>query len=171
MITIRRCGICGDAYDLPSPRPHELGGTYGQGIIVANYTSNQIINISIEITAYHQGYWYLNLCPDPKNESKQACFNRYPIPLKNGGLYYFPHQNGNYTVQYRLPRISCKHCILQWRYVAGNNWGHCSDGSEGMGCGMQETFGSCSDISITGKDQASKKILLKFPRSFRYSHS
>ncbi|XP_045488901.1 uncharacterized protein LOC110993889 [Pieris rapae] len=152
-----RCGICGDAYDLPSPRPHELGGKYGQGTIVANFTSKQIINVSIEMTAFHQGYWYLNLCPDAES---QECFDKYPLELKNGGFYFFPHRDGNYTVQYRLPKISCEHCVLQWRYVAGNNWGHCSDGTEGMGCGTQETFGSCSDIRI----MADQQKRFKFPR-------
>ena len=37
-----RCGLCGDDYGLPIPRPHELGGDFGQGIISRNYTENQV---------------------------------------------------------------------------------------------------------------------------------
>ena len=37
-----RCGVCGDDYGLPIPRPHELGGDFGQGIISRNYTENQV---------------------------------------------------------------------------------------------------------------------------------
>lgn len=50
---------------------------------------------------------------------------------------------------YRLPKdLVCDHCVLQWRYVAGNNWGPCENGTSAIGCGNQETFGACSDIKI-----------------------
>merc|ERR1712098_674476 len=35
------------------------------------------------------------------------------------------------------------------RYVAANNWGVCEDGTGKVGCGPQEEFRACSDISIT----------------------
>lgn len=61
--------------------------------------------------------------------------------------------------------------MLQWRYIAGNNWGMCEDGMEeltftylaqsllskcvcsitgtgAVGCGPQEEFRACSDVSI-----------------------
>ncbi|CAK1555527.1 unnamed protein product [Leptosia nina] len=143
------CGICGDAYDMSIPRPHELGGTYGKGIIVGKYESGQILEAIVDITAFHKGYWYFKLCPDPKNEPEQACFDKYPLELEDGGLFYYPPKGGTFTARYRLPDgLSCDHCILQWRYVAGNNWGVCSNGTQAIGCGNQETFGSCSDISI-----------------------
>lgn len=37
-----RCGICGDAYHLSSPRPHEAGGAYAKGTIVRHYTVGQV---------------------------------------------------------------------------------------------------------------------------------
>lgn len=50
---------------------------------------------------------------------------------------------------YKLPSgLVCDHCVLQWRYTAGNNWGTCKNGTQGLGCGNQEQFGACSDISI-----------------------
>lgn len=42
----------------------------------------------------------------------------------------------------------CNAC--QWTYTAGNNWGLCEDGTNGQGCGPQETFRACADISVTG---------------------
>lgn len=42
----------------------------------------------------------------------------------------------------------CEHCVIQWRYIAGNNWGTCSNGTTGMGCGHQEEFRACADIAI-----------------------
>lgn len=132
------------------PRTHELGGIYGQGTIVAKYISGQILEATVEITAFHKGYWYFKICPDPKIEARQRCFDKYPLHLEDGGVLYYPPKGGTYTTRYRLPDgLSCEHCILQWRYIAGNNWGRCSNGTEGIGCGNQETFGACSDIQIT----------------------
>lgn len=37
-----RCGICGDAYHLEHPRPHEAGGEYAKGIISRYYTAGQV---------------------------------------------------------------------------------------------------------------------------------
>lgn len=36
------CGVCGDAYHLQSPRPHEAGGEYAKGIISKFYTAGQV---------------------------------------------------------------------------------------------------------------------------------
>lgn len=48
--------------------------------------------------------------------------------------------------------MTCKQCVLRWRYVAGNNWGHCENGTGMVGCGPQEEFRSCADITITEED-------------------
>lgn len=37
-----KCGICGDPYNLESPRPHEAGGEYGRGIISRHYFAGQV---------------------------------------------------------------------------------------------------------------------------------
>ena len=79
---------------------------------------------------------------------------------------------GNHDVTFRLPAgVTCKHCVLQWTYVAGkdcstgtklnlsfilanyfrfsaNIWGTCPDGTTALGCGPQENYRSCSDITI-----------------------
>lgn len=39
------CGICGDAYNFRSPRPHEAGGAYAKGIITRFYSAGQVILI------------------------------------------------------------------------------------------------------------------------------
>lgn len=36
-------------------------------------------------------------------------------------------------------------------FYLGNNWGTCSDGTEAVGCGAQETFVNCADIAIFPK--------------------
>lgn len=50
-----KCGECGDAWDLPKPRPNEFGGKYGTGVIVRKYKPEQIIELKVELTANHNG--------------------------------------------------------------------------------------------------------------------
>lgn len=51
-----KCGECGDAWDLPVPRPHEYGGAWGKGVIVKRYLQGLQIPIRVELTASHMGY-------------------------------------------------------------------------------------------------------------------
>ena len=39
-----QCGVCGDAYSIKDPRPHEAGGQYAKGIIGRHYTVGQVGN-------------------------------------------------------------------------------------------------------------------------------
>lgn len=56
-----KCGECGDAWDMPEPRPHENGGQWGQGVIVRRYSPGADITIRVELTASHMGYVHINL--------------------------------------------------------------------------------------------------------------
>jgi hypothetical protein len=40
------------------------------------------------------------------------------------------------------------HYNILYVMVSGNNWGFCEDGTGTLGCGPQETFRTCSDISL-----------------------
>lgn len=68
---------------------------------------------------------------------------------------YYPKDGSKvYEMKYKLPpSFSCPHCVLQWRYISGNNWGTCPDGTGAVGCGPQEEFRACADVSI-GKDRS-----------------
>lgn len=37
-----KCGVCGDAYHVQTPRPHEAGGDYAKGIISQYYSAGQV---------------------------------------------------------------------------------------------------------------------------------
>lgn len=50
-----KCGECGDAWDMPEPRPHENGGQWGQGVIVRSYLPGTDLTIRVELTASHMG--------------------------------------------------------------------------------------------------------------------
>uniref|UniRef100_A0A336M0I6 CSON009299 protein n=1 Tax=Culicoides sonorensis TaxID=179676 RepID=A0A336M0I6_CULSO len=153
-----KCGECGDAYNLQKPRPHEYGGKYGQGVIVRSYNPGSEMTIRVELTASHMGYFEFRLCDNIKAD--QSCLDKHLLKLM-GGTPSIPHpndletrfypRNGSriYEIKAQLPKkMECSSCVLQWRYVAGNNWGICEDGNGAVGCGPQEEFRACSDIQI-----------------------
>ncbi|KAJ8715291.1 hypothetical protein PYW08_005272 [Mythimna loreyi] len=147
-----KCGICGDPYDSSTPRAHELGGKYGLGYIVATYAPGDLITFNVYISAYHKGFWEFRICTNPYDNT-QECFDRILLESEDGETKYYPKRgSGTYEVKYRIPsNVVCDHCVLQWKYTAGNNWGTCKNGTQGLGCGNQENFFSCSDITIAGE--------------------
>lgn len=108
------------------PRAHEFGGTYGQGVIVRKYNVGSIMNIRVELTANHNGYFTFALCSNYKNTT-QDCLDKNILKLmkpqdtsRYSDVRYYPKEgNKVYEMKYRLPKISCPHCVLQWRYIAG----------------------------------------------------
>lgn len=148
------CGICGDAWDQKTPRPHEFGGRFGQGVTVRKYLLNSVITIRVELTANHNGYFEFRLCPHMENTTQecldQNLLEQYAPESKEVVTKFYP-KDGNkiYEMQYKLPKdLICEHCVIQWRYIAGNNWGMCSDGNGAVGCGHQEEFRACADVAI-----------------------
>ncbi|KRT86798.1 hypothetical protein AMK59_1451, partial [Oryctes borbonicus] len=130
-----KCGVCGDPWDSKVPRAHEYGGTYGQGVIVRNYSVGSVITIRVELTASHMGYFEFGVCPNYKNTT-QDCLDRNILKVlkpqenvdKAATRYYPKDENKVYEMRYRLPKMVCPHCVLQWRYRSGNNWGDCKNG-------------------------------------------
>ncbi|KAI5695606.1 hypothetical protein M8J75_000734 [Diaphorina citri] len=157
-----KCGICGDPWEA-QPRPHEAGGKYANGIIVRKYRAGSAFTIRVELTANHRGYFEFRLCPHnrPKVAATQECLDKYV--LKRGKMStrepddvyhetrFFPGtENKVYELRYMLPPdLTCTQCVLQWKYIAGNNWGNCPNGTGAVGCGPQEEFRACADIQIT----------------------
>ena len=76
-----RCGICGDAYDDPSPQTHETGGEFGNRIISKTYVMGSVIGLEIDITANHKGFFQLKLCPlgGRVAEASQQCLDAHPL--------------------------------------------------------------------------------------------
>lgn len=54
-----KCGECGDAWDVPLPRPNEYGGRWGQGVVVRKYNPSSDITLRVELTASHMGWVHL----------------------------------------------------------------------------------------------------------------
>ncbi|XP_014238731.1 uncharacterized protein LOC106660313 [Trichogramma pretiosum] len=139
------CGVCGDDYSLPRPRPNELGGYYGKGFIVKTYRQGDIIKAVVQITASHLGHFEFHICPlDYFDEESEACFR--PLRLANGKRKFMGpiEQKGDYELELELPwYLTCKHCVLRWTYVAGNNWE----------THVQETYRGCADVAILRDDE------------------
>lgn len=154
-----KCGVCGDAWDSPAPRAHEMGGRFGKGVIVRRYAPHDPISIKVELTANHNGYFEFRICDDPK-DTTQECLDKNVLQLdgRDGTKFYPRDGNKVYEMKYRLPEdFECAHCMLQWRYVAGNNWGTCENGTGMVGCGPQEEFRACADVAIGDKFVTSTK--------------
>ncbi|XP_032667719.1 uncharacterized protein LOC116842508 [Odontomachus brunneus] len=151
-----KCGLCGDAYHLTHPRPHEAGGEFANGIIVRHYTVGQDIDVEIELTANHYGRFEMYLCPnnDPSREVTQECLNSYPLYVSGTEDVRFEiprHTAKKGILRYSVtlpPYVTCSHCVLQWQYHTGNMWGTCENGTEAVGCGQAEQFRNCADVRI-----------------------
>ncbi|OQR98859.1 hypothetical protein ACHHYP_07761 [Achlya hypogyna] len=141
-------GVCGDPYSQATPREHETGGvygtfpTYGARAITGCYAPGSTVDIQIQITANHLGYFTFGLCKlsAPKDAETESCFQ--PLFQTNGTeRWTVPPANGFYDMQYKLPSdVTCDgdaHCVLRWVYTGGNNWGADSG---------QEQFWNCADI-------------------------
>jgi len=146
-----KCGVCGDAWDHPHPRPHEAGGRWGTGKITKTYKAGQTITVTAMVTTNHKGWMEWSICPtnDPKKRATPDCFR--PLQLAAGGgtkLKVTTWRKGEWTTKVKLPAgLKCSHCVMQWKYNAGNSWG-CGGGRCCTGCGPQEQFYGCADVKI-----------------------
>jgi len=169
-----RCGICGDPWDA-NPREHEApNGKYANGIITRNYQPGSEINVTVRIKTNHKGYFMFRLCKNDnvKKDPDQSCFDNPDslLRISSSGSDRFnlttPMGEGkNFSMTLRLPNIQCDQCIIQWTYTTGHNSGICGDGSDKLGCGPQETFRACSDISIDGKPVKKPSTQPKLPEN------
>ncbi|KAL3885462.1 hypothetical protein ACJMK2_025518 [Sinanodonta woodiana] len=149
-----RCGICGDP--LQGPHENERGGKYDRGIISRSYPEGTTsIDVKVEITAHHRGYFEFRLCPNDEAEITQTCLDRYPLTIEEGiqqgdpmKFYPLDEEVIHLLKVYLPPDMRCERCVLQWTYKTGNRWGTDPDGKSCLGCGMQETFINCADISL-----------------------
>ncbi|XP_013418916.1 uncharacterized protein LOC106179736 [Lingula anatina] len=146
-----KCGICGDPYD--GKRDHEAGGRYATGTIVRSYQTGQVIDIEVYLTAAHKGWFEFRLCPhnNPSIPATQACLDRYLLQRADGSGARTQVDKGptTYRMKYKLPAgLTCSQCVMQWKYRTGNSWGTDANGRGCLGCGPQEEFYNCADVSI-----------------------
>ncbi|XP_060063172.1 uncharacterized protein LOC132543673 [Ylistrum balloti] len=154
-----KCGLCGDPYDQSPPRENEAGGKYAKGIISRRYRKGSQMDITIQITANHLGYFEFRLC-DNNDVTKPITNECLKHLLVNSETKETKHPigtvKGNITITVDLPQnLTCSQCVIQWRYHTGNSWGNDETG-QGVGYGPQEEFYACADIAIFNEDVVNK---------------
>ena len=120
-----KCGVCGDPWQ--GPYENEAGGKFAQGIITRHYRTGQVVDVTVQVTAHHKGWFEFRLCKnnDVHRAITHRCLNRHMLRLADGSRstrYSLPQDScaGSYVVKVHLPRgLSCAQCVLQWKYHAG----------------------------------------------------
>lgn len=144
-----RWGVCGDPWNVK--RIHEQGPYK----IAGTYKSGGTLDAKVTLTANHEGRWSLRLCTDPKGLT-QACFDKILLRRADGKGPFtpVPGQSYDFRVAYRLPKVRCARCVLQWTYETGNSCNppgiaapkpglpSCAASTDG------EQFWNCADIAI-----------------------
>ncbi|GFO31860.1 cell wall integrity and stress response component 4-like [Plakobranchus ocellatus] len=156
-----KCGVCGDAYH--AKREHEVGGKYANGIVTRDYIQGDVIDTTIHITANHRGYFEFRLCPvsDPDLEVTQRCLDTNVLKRADdeGTKYFLPEGKSNQFFNISLilpPDVTCERCVIQWKYRTGNTWDKNELGEFCVGCGPQEEFYNCADVSIHPRSLGTK---------------
>ncbi|KAJ7379975.1 hypothetical protein OS493_012737 [Desmophyllum pertusum] len=146
-----KCGVCGDAYHHKNPKYVYPGKYAKDGFITKTYKEGQQIEVTIDITSNHQGFFRFSVGKLVNRPITQEQLKH--VLLQPDGSSTWPlHSSGNgvFRIKLVLPKgLTCDHCVMQWWWTVGNNWG-CNDNGEcGVGKGKkQETFVNCADIKI-----------------------
>lgn len=148
---------------------HETGGSMALNTTTRNFFPGSSIDVMIEIVANHGGLFRFEMCwrDDVNVKETEQCFEPLQItgrnPKKNNGQENFQDDfddqfdyelepsagEGFFTISLDLPRDkTCNQCILRWHWTAANNWGTCDDGFQAVGCGYQEIYRNCADVSV-----------------------
>lgn len=139
---------------MKQPRPHETGGYMVVNKTVKNYFPGSTMDVMIDLDTNHGGYFTFELCRRDSFDviESESCFERLKFVdgFDKMRLHNDHSDKGLKSLSLLMPEDlrECRACILRWNYRAGNNWGTCQDGTEGMGCGPQELYRNCADISI-----------------------
>lgn len=128
-----KCGVCGDPWDAPEPRPNEAGGFYANGIIGRTYsTDKRYINIVIEVTSSMGGYFEFRICPHNNVNTRvsQDCLNKHSMRVfsKDRSTSYGKRYHtgisaglaGIVELALEIPEgLECVQCVLQWKWHGG----------------------------------------------------
>ena len=145
-----KCGVCGDAYHRKDPL-YVYPGNYADGFITKTYTEGQEIEVSVQITSNYQGFFRFSVGKLEKPSITQEQLNHVLLqPNVSNTWPLHSSTNGMFKIKLKLPKgLTCDHCVMQWWWIAGNNWGCNDEGVCGHGLGKkQETFVNCAEIRI-----------------------
>jgi len=119
--------------------------------VQATYSSGQVVDFDVDMTAHHKGHFVLKACVVPPGQrATQACFDRNPLRFisghganphpnypdraylppanppaaSNGAHPLFPAPTGRWSYRYKFqlpPGLSGDLVLLQWHYIASNS--------------------------------------------------
>uniref|UniRef100_A0A0B6ZZ67 Chitin-binding type-4 domain-containing protein n=1 Tax=Arion vulgaris TaxID=1028688 RepID=A0A0B6ZZ67_9EUPU len=153
-----KCGICGEQYQLTKNYERPNGVMVQHNIKTSVYLENQVIIIRLQITVSHKGYHEFKICNVQRTggiEATQECLDATVLEDENGAKKFYngTESTGYFEYILVLPEgLTCSHCVIQWRWKCGNDWG-CDAGGCCVGCGArQEEFYGCSDVTINPRN-------------------
>ena len=125
-----KCGVCGDDWSLERPRENENGGHFGTGTIARTYVQGQVIEVEVELTTNHWGWFEMKLCPvnDKLGLEDDKCMDKHPLYLANedSTKFFIPQDSkkkDTFKYKIKLPNnVVCSQCVLQWTYRTGLNF-------------------------------------------------
>jgi len=83
-----------------------------------------LVQLEVELTARHLGYFEFRLCPKKSAEElvTQECLDGNLLKLEDGSTRFPITDNevANYYPKVQLPSdIVCDNCVIQWTYTSG----------------------------------------------------
>lgn len=115
------------------------------------YRKGSAFSAYVKLTANSLGYFTFEICNlDKFGQESETCFSENKLTFGDGSQKYIIHYEFRdiHFILWLPSNLVCEHCVLRWIYTNGNSWGACEDGTGRLGCGDQETFINCADISI-----------------------
>ncbi|CAL1532014.1 unnamed protein product, partial [Lymnaea stagnalis] len=149
-----QCGLCGDSWSGSRDYERPNGSMVQHGIIPKTYSRGDVITVTLEITANLLGWNEFRICDIATTggiEATQDCLDQNLLADEKGRTRFHlsPKAYGRIEYELVLPsELACRHCLIQWKWKAGNNWG-CNETGCGLGYGdYQEQYRGCSDVAI-----------------------
>jgi len=151
------CAVCGNT---DSECPSQ---TYCKNVIVRTYKAGATIPVTIKMFGNHGGVMQYKLCPSSNGAATWDCLDKHKLQIteavsqkfsEGGTVWQEPGPDGNcgscdVQMHVKLPDgLKCDRCVFQWQWSGANMRGVCANGTEGMGCGPQQTYIACADIKI-----------------------
>ena len=111
-----KCGICGESYS--ATKKFEKGGSMYRDLVVAKYSKGDKINVEVELTANHKGYFQFSVCnvDGSKTDATQQCLDKNILTDSNGKqkITIDAGKTGIMKFELSLPAgLACKHCVFQ----------------------------------------------------------
>jgi len=152
--------------------------------VQATYSSGQVIDFDVDMTAHHKGHFVLKACDISAGQrATQACFDRNPLRFISGenanpdpnypDRAYFPPANPpnapngahpqfatggrwSYRYKFQLPQgLSGNLVLLQWHYIASNSCLPPGYNTYNWPAGWNPgNLGACVDIPLHGSDSS-----------------